>query len=86
MTRYVNLIQTHVRRKIELISILRIICCIRSAFAYCEPSFRLPLNFVDWPIAEITTLWGVGVRGASPPLEKQLPPLDFSHKKLNKPP
>ena len=40
MTRYVNLIQTHVRRKIELISILRIICCVRSAFAYCEPSFR----------------------------------------------
>ena len=40
MTRYVNLIQTHVRRKIELISILRIICCVRSAFAYCEPSLK----------------------------------------------
>ena len=41
MMRYVNLIQTCVRRKIELISILRINCCVRSAFAYCEPSFTV---------------------------------------------
>ena len=40
MMHYVNLIQTCVRRKIELISILRINCCVRSAFAYCEPSLR----------------------------------------------
>ena len=42
MARYVSLIQTCVRRKIEFISILHINCCVRSAFAYCEPSFTLP--------------------------------------------
>ena len=36
MTHYINLIQTHVRHKIELISILDINCCVRSVFAYCE--------------------------------------------------
>ena len=41
MTHYVNLIQMCVRCKIELISILYINCCVRSVFAYGEPSFTL---------------------------------------------
>ena len=47
MARYVNLIQTHVRCKIELISILRINCCIRSAFAYYEPSLKEAVEASD---------------------------------------
>ena len=40
----IDLIQTHVRRKIELISNLRINCCVRSAFEHCEPSLTLTLS------------------------------------------
>ena len=50
MTRYVNLIQMHVRHKIELISILRINYCVRSAFAYCEPSLIVMVRKLWFPL------------------------------------
>ena len=44
---YVNLIQTCVRCKIELISILCINCCIRSAFAIVNLALHAPC-YVLW--------------------------------------